>query len=105
MIAHCKSTLNVTTLLERHTAARDVFNAAWAASPIDGAPEHIAERLTNVHDHLNQAAPATMSEWFAKWRAMARFDAALGDRGDTHPAIIPQMLDELTGINGRWCEP
>jgi hypothetical protein len=33
----------------------------------DGAPECVAEKLTDVHSDLNQTAPAIMQEWFAKW--------------------------------------
>jgi hypothetical protein len=35
-------------------------------APRDGAPECVAEKLTDVHSDLNQTAPAIMQEWFAK---------------------------------------
>jgi hypothetical protein len=103
MTAHCKP--NVTTLLERHQAAWDRLTASWDEGPNSSAPEYAAAWLCEVHDTLWEAAPASMSEFFAKWRQIARFEAELENPSDLEPAdVITQMLAELEQINGRWIE-
>jgi hypothetical protein len=95
----CKPEPNVTTLLERHNAAWDKCNAAWATGP--DAPHRDVERLVNTEITLRNAKPASMAEFFVKWRQLAKFDAELGDADYTHPPIVTQMLDELQAINAR----
>jgi hypothetical protein len=103
MTTHCRLS-TVAGLLECHQAAWNRFNAAWAAAPSQGAPECDVEALTKLHTDLWEAAPASMAEFFAKWRQIAKFEAELGEPGSLEaPQVITQMLDELQAINGRWC--
>jgi hypothetical protein len=103
MTAHVKFVLNVSTLLERHTLAWAVFDAAWKAAPEHGASQHTVDKLTATHDDLWQATPVSMAEWFGKWDTIRRFEAALGDSCDVVD-ILTRMLSELEQINMRWMD-
>jgi hypothetical protein len=100
MTAHCRLS-TVAGLLECHAAAWNRFNTSWTAG--EPAPDDIVDQLTTLHSDLWEAPPASMAEFFAKWRQLAKFEAELGDSDDV-PQVISQMLDELQSINGRWCD-
>jgi hypothetical protein len=61
----------VTALLGRHQAARGACDASWLTSkPV---PDHAVAKLCDVHGKLYDAAAESMSEFFAKWRQIAKF--------------------------------
>jgi hypothetical protein len=50
------------------------------------------EQLCGIHDDLWETAPASMREFFDKWRALTKFEAELGDPTQLEPAkVMTQM--------------
>jgi hypothetical protein len=87
---------SVSRLVERHNATYDKCNAIWDAQAVS--------ELCDLHDDLFNAAPASIVEFFAKWRQVAKFEAELADpaAGIIEPAdVITAMLDELQVLPGR----
>jgi hypothetical protein len=80
------------------TTQRDIrqVHAIWDAQAVS--------ELCDLHDDLFNAAPASIVEFFAKWRQVAKFEAELADpaAGIIEPAdVITAMLDELQVLPGR----
>jgi hypothetical protein len=87
--------MTVTELLKRHAIAWIDF------SVIEDTPDSVTNNMTAATSDLYEAKPATIREFLAKWRHLARFEAELGDPTDyLHKIhVINEMIKEMERLS------